>query len=64
MSNPTVRATLEGLRVRQSPVDGAPIGYVVLDEILESLETPEATLAKLGVEGQWLRVRDKDGIDG
>ncbi len=56
-------STVDGLRVRETPVDGKPVGTLKTNEEVESLETPEETLARLGVEGQWLRIRRADGTE-
>lgn len=55
--------TLEGLRIREAPVDGKPLGQLKLDERVESLEPVEITKNKVGVEGQWLRIRRADGTE-
>lgn len=53
------------LNVRPSPsTSRPPITRVEEQEILESLEPAEETLAKLGQTGQWLRIRTADGIEG
>lgn len=56
-----VKATAEGIRLREKPVDGKPVGQLKLDEVIESAESEEATRQKVGVEGQWLQVRRADG---
>jgi hypothetical protein len=52
-----VRATRGGLRLREAPVDGRPVGYVGRGDVLFSLETADATSPKLGAKGEWLHVR-------
>ncbi len=53
------------LNVRPSPsLSRPPIVRVENQEILESLEPADTTLAKLGQMGQWLHVRTADGIEG
>lgn len=59
-----VRPIEDGIRIRKQPVDGEAIGSVSSLAVLESLETPQATRAKLGVNGQWLNVRLLTGIEG
>lgn len=59
-----VRPTLDGVRLRERPVDGKPIAQVNAVDTLESLETAEATRGKLGVPGQWLQVRSPAGLTG
>ena len=53
--------TMDGLRIRETPVDGKPMGTLKLDEIVESMEPAEVTKSKLGVENQWLQIRRADG---
>lgn len=53
-----------GLRVREAPVDGKPIGQLHDGEVIESLETLKETRAKLGVEGKWIKVRSEHGVEG
>jgi len=64
MAVPTVRPTMDGLRVREMPVDGKPIGQVYSLDTLESLESLEETRRKLGKEGEWLKVRTPEGVEG
>lgn len=53
-----LRPTVEVLRVRSHPgTFGAIIGAVRASDILETQEGHGRTLEKLGVEGQWLRIR-------
>ncbi len=59
-----VKATTEAVRVREQPVDGKPVGQLKLDEPVESLESPAETQAKIGVQGQWLKIRRWDGLVG
>jgi hypothetical protein len=55
----------EPLKLRQGPGTGYPI-LVALPHatLLESLESPAATLSKLNPPGQWLQVRTPDGKTG
>jgi hypothetical protein len=64
MTRPTLRPTLEGLRIRETPVDGKPIGQLRADELVEALEAPDEVRRKLGVSGQWLHIRRADGMTG
>lgn len=59
-----VRPKEDGLRIREQPRDGHPIGQVDLSTVLKSLETPDATGAKIGRQGEWLNVRAQDGTSG
>ena len=53
-----LRPTVDVLRVRSHPgTYGAIIGAVRASDILETQEGHGRTLEKLGVEGQWLRIR-------
>ncbi|MAS37082.1 MAG: hypothetical protein CL610_23990 [Anaerolineaceae bacterium] len=56
-------ATRDGLRIRETPIDGKPIGTLKLDEIVTSLEPAAITRRKLGVNGEWLHIRREDGTD-
>ncbi len=58
-----LKPTMEGLRLREKPVDGNPIGQVGKNDFLISLESKEATQSKLGVKDQWLRVKTLYGMD-
>lgn len=51
----------DGLRIRETPVDGKPLGTLKLDEVVESLEPAEVTRSKLNTDGQWLQIRRSDG---
>jgi hypothetical protein len=51
----------DGVRLREAPVDGKPIGQAHTDDVLESLESDEETRRKVGVAGQWLRIRKAEG---
>lgn len=60
-----VRCLSGGLRIRPTPeATGDVLGVLVLNEIVESLESDGETERKLGVLGQWLRIRDEDGVTG
>lgn len=59
-----VRPSEDGIRIRKQPKDGEPIGSVGTLAVLESLESPAATRAKLGVNGEWLNVRLLTGAEG
>ncbi|GAB4510926.1 MAG: hypothetical protein OHK0046_08320 [Anaerolineae bacterium] len=53
-----VRSTVPSLRIRSRPNDNAEIlGTVTPSDLMEPDEIHGRTLAKLGVEGQWLSVR-------
>lgn len=58
-----VTPTTEGLRVREQPINGKPVGQLKLGEVVESLETADVTEGKLGVNGQWLHIRRSDGTE-
>lgn len=57
MANPTVQPTSDGVRIRETPVSGKPIGQVGPNDILESLESHTETLRKLNRPGEWLKIR-------
>lgn len=56
----------EELAFRTQPViaDSTLIRRVSPSEILISLETPDQTIKKVGVFGQWLQVQDSKGVQG
>ncbi len=53
-----------GLRIREKPVDGNPIGQAGIGDILEVLDSPAVARSRLGVEGQWVNVRTLFGVTG
>ena len=59
-----VRSTATGLRVRTIPVDGDVIGAINPWDLVVTKEPHDRVLRKIGVEGQWLRVRTPAGKDG
>ncbi len=61
-----VTPTANGVRVRHLPdaKNGQVIGQVNTFDMLDSLENHGRALTKIGVEGEWLRVRTPDGKDG
>lgn len=62
--NPTLRPSMDGLRVREAPVNGKPIGQVDSPDLVESLESHEDTLRKVQTQGEWLKIRTPEGIVG
>lgn len=59
-----VYPTDEGVRVREKPVDGKPVGQVGKADALECLDVPDVVRAKVGKAGEWLSVRRADGLKG
>jgi murein DD-endopeptidase MepM/ murein hydrolase activator NlpD len=60
-----VRPTDKGLRVRTLPsTDGEIMGQINTWDNVETLELHGRTLAKVGTDGEWLRVKLPDGRDG
>jgi hypothetical protein len=53
-----------GLRVREKPVDGNTLGYVGTFDVMEALEPAADVAAKLGKEGEWLKVKTMAGLTG
>ncbi len=54
-----------GLRLRQMPsLGGALVGIEMAGKILTVLERPDRAQAKIGVVGQWINVRDPNGLRG
>ncbi|MEZ4667651.1 MAG: M23 family metallopeptidase [Anaerolineae bacterium] len=56
--------TLNNLRVREKPVSGNPIGMVSTDDILEVLEPIDAARPKVGVDGEWINIKNQYGLTG
>ncbi len=56
--------TENGIRVRQAPVSGTPIGQVNTTDVLELLEDAAGAQAKLGKSDQWIKVRTDSGKEG
>ncbi len=59
-----VTPTVELVRVRTQPLDGEQIAVLSQNEVALVLEDTEAALRKVGIEGEWLRVRTPDGVEG
>lgn len=53
----------DGLRLREAPVTGNPIGQVNKSDVLTSLEAASITASKVGAKDQWLRVRTAAGVE-
>ena len=64
MANPQVRPNNDGIRIRETPGEGRPIGIVGIQHILDSLESPAETRRKVGIPNEWLNVRKDDGTTG
>lgn len=64
MANPKVRPTDDGIRIREIPPDGRPIGQVNRQHLLDSLESATETRRKVGLQNQWLFIRRDDGVAG
>ncbi|RMF82212.1 MAG: hypothetical protein D6737_02685 [Chloroflexi bacterium] len=52
------------VRLRAAPVDGDPIGGIRLNETVVAAEPIDEAAAKIGVKGQWVRVRTTTGQEG
>jgi hypothetical protein len=61
-----VRSLVDGLNMRSQPqiADGNAVKLLPRDGELLVLEPPTTAVPKLGVEGQWLNVRDIEGDTG
>jgi hypothetical protein len=59
-----VQPTDNGIRIRERPVDGKPLGQISSGEVAEVIEATSAALPKVGVKGQWLNVRTLYGLSG
>lgn len=64
MANPQVRPNNDGIRIRETPGEGRPIGIVGIQHVLDSLESPAETRRKAGIPDEWLLVRKDDGTTG
>ncbi|MFN8371689.1 MAG: SH3 domain-containing protein [Anaerolineae bacterium] len=64
MSQLKVRPSNDNVRLRQAPVDGAPIGQVHSRDVLEVLDAAEEAQAKIGKADQWIKVRTEAGLVG
>jgi hypothetical protein len=56
-----VRPKTDGLRIRETPINGKVVGQIYLVDAVESLESAEATKQKIGVNDQWLQIKGLDG---
>ncbi len=52
------------IRVRATPIDGQVVDVVSEDQPIEVIEPVEVALPRIGVDGQWVKVRTADGIEG
>ena len=59
-----VTPTAESVRVRAQPLDGEQIALLEQNEVALVLEDSEAALGKVGIEGEWLKIRTPDGVEG
>ena len=59
-----LKPDLDGLRVREQPVSGKPIGQIYAGEIIESLEDDATTASKIGVDDQWIEIKTSAGVKG
>lgn len=50
--------------VLAQPLDGEEIAALTRDEVALVLEDAEAALGKVGVDGEWLKLRTPDGVEG
>lgn len=53
-----------GLRIRETPINGKPIGQLHLGQTIESQEDDATTQAKIGVDGEWIKIKTDDGVVG
>ncbi|RLD06157.1 MAG: hypothetical protein DRI32_03010 [Chloroflexi bacterium] len=61
----TVNPTTDGVAFRGAPsVSGPLLERFPLNTTLTSLEARTATLAKIGIQGQWLNVQSPKGVQG
>ncbi|MBZ0291466.1 MAG: cellulase family glycosylhydrolase [Anaerolineae bacterium] len=59
-----LKPTESGLRVREAPINGKPIGNLSLNEVVTSLEPAAETKAKVGQNNEWIHIRRRNGVEG
>lgn len=60
-----LRPTASGVRTRaEAHTDSPPLVELQRDDLIETLEPDGVTLAKIGREGKWIRIRTPDGVTG
>ncbi len=59
-----LEVTNDGVRIRETPVNGKPIGQLNKGDIVDVLDKADDARAKVGKKGEWIKVREADGIEG
>lgn len=59
-----VTPTQTGLRIREAPRDGKPVGQASPGAVLEVIEPVAEAKAKLGVKDAWVNIRTLNGLTG
>lgn len=59
-----VTPTSDRIRIRAQAVDGAILGFASRGDVLQVLDSAAELQSKIGVQGQWLRVRLANGTEG
>lgn len=59
-----LEVTENGVRVRQAPVNGKPIGQCNKGDIVDVLDDAAQTRMKVGKKGEWIKVRKQDSTEG
>jgi len=54
----------DGVRIREAPINGKPIGQIHADEIMYSQESDAETIRKVGVNGEWIKIATDEGKAG
>jgi len=55
---------VDGLRIREAPVDGKSVGQIYKDQLIDCMESAELTRSKIGVKSEWIKIRTADGVEG
>ncbi|NWF69469.1 MAG: chitosanase [Chloroflexi bacterium] len=64
MAHLRLKPTRDGLRVRQTPVNGVPLAQVNSADVLEALDSEAEARAKLAQPDAWIKVRTAAGVEG
>jgi cellulose synthase/poly-beta-1,6-N-acetylglucosamine synthase-like glycosyltransferase/uncharacterized protein YgiM (DUF1202 family) len=54
----------DGVRIREEPVNGRIVGVTAAGELVAVIEPVEEAVNKIGVDGEWVQVRNADGVEG
>ena len=51
-----------GVRIRETPVDGKPVGQLYESDVFEALDSLDTLREKLGVNGEWVKIKTAAGL--